>query len=96
MNLRIPQFFQGCTPSGKRLLGHLAVAPLLLPVCSAWSQTSATVTVNASSVITAVPPEGYGVNAALWDTYVISNQLPATFRAADISAVRFPGGSWSD
>jgi hypothetical protein len=96
MNLRIAQFFQGCTPSGKRLLGLLAVAPLLLPVCSAWSQTSATVTVNAASVIAPVPAEGYGVNAALWDTYVISSALPPTFRAGGISAVRFPGGSWSD
>jgi len=74
----------------------VATAAFCLIGSAAWSQTTATVSVNASSVIAPVPPQGYGVNAAIYDADVISSQLPATFEAGGITAVRYPGGSYSD
>jgi len=57
---------------GKRILHVLAAVTLSFAACSAWAQTSATVTVNATSVSGAVPPEGYGLNTYVWDSDLLS------------------------
>lgn len=55
----------------KLLLTVLAAASCL-SACSVWSQTTATVTANPTSVSAPVAPEGYGLNTYAFDAYMTS------------------------
>jgi len=83
-------------PASKRILAVLAAGALCLPACSAWAQTSATVTVNATSVSAAVPPEGYGLCTYVWDGNMLSSGVASEVQASGINALRYPTGSDSD
>jgi hypothetical protein len=96
MNSHIAQRPQRYIPASKRVCAVLAAAALCLLACSAWSQTAATVTVNASSVSGAVPPEGYGVDTAVYDGNLTSSGVAAAVQAAGANALRYPGGSYAD
>ena len=81
----------------KPLHRALAVAvAVLLFASAAWSQTSATVSVNATSVTAAVPSEGYGVDTAVYDGYLVSSGVAGELQSAGINAIRYPGGSYAD
>jgi hypothetical protein len=83
-------------PASKRVLAVLAASALCLPAYSAWPQTTATVTVNATSVSAAVPAEGYGVDTAVYDSYLTSSGVASEVQAAGVNALRYPGGSYAD
>jgi hypothetical protein len=82
--------------ASKRVLIVLALVALCLPACSAWAQTTATVTVNATDVSAAVPPEGYGLDTAVYDNYLISSGVASEVQDSGIKALRYPGGSYAD
>lgn len=82
-------------PVRKRLCAVLAAAALCVPAF-AWSQTTATVTVNATSVSAAVPSEGYGVDTSVYDNNLTSSGVASEVQAAGVTALRYPGGSYAD
>ncbi|MGA2653388.1 MAG: hypothetical protein ABSF28_22930 [Terracidiphilus sp.] len=84
------------SPARKRILIVLAVGAQCLPPYSNWAQTTATVTVNATSVSAAVPPEGYGLDTAVYDNYLLSSGVASEVQASGINALRYPGGSYAD
>ncbi len=96
MNSQIPQILQRNVLARTRILAVLAAAVLSLSACSAWSQTSATVTINATSVSAVVPPEGYGLNTYVWDSNMFSTGVASELQASGVNALRYPGGSDSD
>jgi len=93
MNSHIAHLSQW-TAVGRKII--LSAAVLSLPICAAWSETTATVTVNASSVSATVPPEGYGLNTDVYDSYMVSSGVAAQLKASGINSLRYPGGSYSD
>ena len=92
----IEQFSQRYKRSRKRIHFVLIIAAFCLPACSAWAQTTATVAVNASSVSTAVPPQGYGLNTYVFDGNMLSSGVASEVQQSGIDALRYPGGSDSD
>jgi hypothetical protein len=83
------------SPARKRLFAILAPAALCVPAF-AWSQTTATVTVNATTVSAAVPSEGYGVDTSVYDNNLTSSGVASEVQAAGVTALRYPGGSYAD
>ncbi len=71
---------------------------LLFLACSStlWSQKTAKVQVNLNSEIVIVPDAGYGVGMSVYDNDFTSPGLPAKLKTAGVTALRFPGGSYSD
>ncbi len=69
----------------------LVASTSLLP-----AQTAATVSVNAASPLTTIPPAAFGVNTACWNAYMADAPVPNLYRQAGITALRYPGGSTSD
>ena len=96
MNSLIAQRILRNTPARKRIHAVLAAVALCLPACSALSQTTASVTVNATSVSAAVPPEGYGVDTAVYDGGLTASGVAPALQAAGVTALRYPGGSYAD
>jgi len=80
----------------KLLLTVLAAAALCLAACSAWSQTTAAVTVNATSLSAPVAPEGYGLNTYVFDAYMTTSGTASAVSSSGVKALRYPGGSDSD
>src|SRR5215469_2268484 len=62
----------------------------------ASAQTTATVSVNASSSLATIPGPGIGLNTAVWDGNLLDQGVPKLLTSAGIGALRFPGGSTSD
>ena len=52
--------------------------------------------VNPLSVVRTIDSRMYGVNMAMWDSYLSGTATTAAFAAMGTGAVRFPGGSASD
>jgi hypothetical protein len=85
-----------------RVLG----AAVLLAVAGAAAATAATpakaatnpatVTVNATSGLGTVPAHGIGLNTAVYDGYMNDAAIPPLLKAAGVTAMRYPGGSFSD
>ncbi|NYF77830.1 hypothetical protein [Granulicella arctica] len=96
MTSHIAQLPQWNITTRKLLHTVLAAAALCLPACSAWAQTTATVTVNATSVSAGVPPEGYGLNTYVWDSNMLSSGVASEVQASGVNSLRYPGGSDSD
>lgn len=69
---------------------------LCLSAIPSWSQTTATVSVNASSTTATIGPEAYGVDSAVYDNYLISSGVAAELKAGGVGAIRYPGGSYAD
>jgi alpha-N-arabinofuranosidase len=55
-----------------------------------------TITVDASHVVRTVDERIFGVNTAIWDSQLQGSQTVPLLKAADVRALRFPGGSASD
>lgn len=77
------------------LVAAMAILCLVLPA-AAFAQTTATVTVYAGSPISTIPSTAFGVNTATWDGLMNDTKLPPLLTAIGITALRYPGGSWSD
>jgi alpha-N-arabinofuranosidase len=57
---------------------------------------SVTVSINAGTTLRTVDERIFGLNAVLWDPQTSSDQTINLLKAADIRAIRVPGGSLSD
>ena len=74
----------------------LALAAIALPVHAASAATTATVTVNAGASLGTIPKNAIGLNTAVYDGYMNDAAIPNLLKAAGITAMRYPGGSYSD
>jgi hypothetical protein len=74
-------------------VGYLACA---LVVASLWGQKTAQVEVNVKTELAVVPAAGFGVGTSIYDNHFTSPELPDKLKAAGVTALRFPGGSYSD
>jgi len=54
------------------------------------------VQVNLKNELAVVPAAGYGVGMSVYDNHFTSPGLPDKLKAAGVTALRFPGGSYSD
>jgi hypothetical protein len=63
---------------------------------AAPAATAAAVTVNAGAGVGAVPANGVGLNTAVYDGHMNDAVIPGLVKAAGITALRYPGGSYSD
>jgi hypothetical protein len=73
----------------------------LLAVCaasvaSAWCQKTAQVRVSVKKELAQVPSAGYGVHTSVYDNNFTPPGLPEKLKAAGVTALRYPGGSYSD
>src|SRR5689334_15587684 len=84
--------------------GSLIVAAALLGLSGAagvvgstpaWAAT-ATVSVNATSGLGTVPAHGIGLNTAVYDSDMNDAAIAPLLKAAGVTAMRYPGGSYSD
>ncbi len=55
-----------------------------------------TVSVNTTQTMATMPPQGLGVNIAVYDSGLVNSTVAPLLKAAGITAVRMPGGSYSD
>jgi hypothetical protein len=53
----------------------------------------ATVSVNTTQTMATMPPQGLGVNIAVYDSGLVNSSVAPLLKAAGITAVRMPGGS---
>jgi hypothetical protein len=81
-------------------LAILAVTGAAPVTAQADSQSSsalpASVTVDASDDLGTVAAHPFGVNAEVWDGNMNDSVIPGLLKAAGITAMRYPGGSYSD
>jgi hypothetical protein len=96
MNSLIAQRRQRYLPASKRILAVLPAAAICLAACSVWSQTTATVSVNASSTMSTVSPVAYGVDTSVYDGDLTASGVAGAVQAAGINLLRYPGGSYGD
>ncbi|HEY0759891.1 MAG TPA: RICIN domain-containing protein [Acidisarcina sp.] len=96
--LKEPVAKTGLKLTPKQLIpGALALSiALTISALPASAQTSASVSVNASSTTNTVPPEGYGVDTAVYDGSLTSSGVAPALKASGINAIRYPGGSYAD
>jgi len=82
------------------LTGAVLLAAALLGVTQAGpaaAQTAtASVTVDATASLGAVPAHAIGLNTAVYDSDMNDAAIPPLLKAAGIDALRYPGGSYSD
>ncbi|MGP8201842.1 MAG: hypothetical protein ACLQU4_20315 [Limisphaerales bacterium] len=58
---------------------------------------NATVNINVAATMAAMPPQGLGVCTAVYDNDLVGpTQIAPLLKAAGITAVRYPGGSYGD
>ena len=79
--------------SGMAVAGLVTAGPAAPP---AAAQTTASVTVNATSGLGTIPADAIGLNTAVYDGYMNDTPIPGLLKAAGINALRYPGGSYSD
>jgi hypothetical protein len=60
------------------------------------AQKTAQVEVNLKTELAEVPATGYGVGMSVYDNDFTSPDLPVRLKTAGVTALRFPGGSYSD
>jgi len=73
-----------------------AALALLLAVVPSFGQKKARVQVNLKTELAVVPAAGYGVHMSVYDNDFTSPGLPEKLKAAGVTALRYPGGSYSD
>ncbi|WP_461124332.1 cellulose binding domain-containing protein [Saccharothrix stipae] len=78
-------------------LAALVAAQVLLTAGSpAQADPSVTVTVNTRAGLEVVQEAAIGVNHAIWDAHLGSDDVADLLKAAGVKAMRYPGGSYSD
>ena len=60
------------------------------------AQRTARVTIDFQSAVAIVPEAGYGVGMSVYDNTFTPPDLPDKLKAIGVTALRFPGGSYSD
>jgi hypothetical protein len=95
MNSTFPKTVRGArTPFRQSIRGAgLLLALTALPL---WGQKTAQVQVNVKTELAVVPDAGYGIGMSVYDNDFTSPGLPDKLRTAGVTALRFPGGSYSD
>ncbi|MGD0812586.1 MAG: hypothetical protein ABSA83_03195 [Verrucomicrobiota bacterium] len=87
-----------CSMSGLR--GGVCLVLLLWPALAGEARAQsldATVTINMADTMAAMPSEGLGVCTAVYDNDLVGpTQIAPLLKAAGITAVRYPGGSYGD
>jgi hypothetical protein len=88
-------------PSFQRptLLRPLLCGPIIFALLAAaplWSQKTAQVQINLKTELAVVPPGGYGVHTSIYDNNFTPSDLPEKLKTAGVTALRYPGGSYSD
>ncbi len=82
------------------LAGTVILAAALLGVTqarpAAAATVSASVTVNASAGLGAIPAHAIGLNTAVYDGDMNDTAIAPLLKAAGVDALRYPGGSYSD
>ncbi len=94
----IPPFTRGSSLDGIRL-GHAFRGTLMvyaLSTASLWGQKEANVHVNLKTELAVVPEAGYGVHTSVYDNAFTPPDLPDKLKAAGVTALRYPGGSYAD
>jgi len=71
----------------------LVAMPAVVPVSA---QKTARVQVNLKTELAVVPAAGYGVHMSVYDNDFTSPGLPEKLKAAGVTALRYPGGSYAD
>jgi hypothetical protein len=69
---------------------------LLLAAVPSWGQKTARVQVNLKSALAVVPEAGYGVHTSVYDNVFTPPDLAEKLKAAGVTALRYPGGSYAD
>lgn len=69
---------------------------LLLTSIPMSAQRTAHVQINLKSDLAVVPAAGYGVGMSVYDNDFTPPDLPGKLKAAGVTALRFPGGSYAD
>lgn len=92
---------KACRGARRHRLAHFAAtsivcAPLLAISLPAWSQRSATVSIDLSQPLATVSAAAYGVGMSVYDNNFTPADLPEKLKAAGVTALRFPGGSYAD
>jgi hypothetical protein len=78
-------------------LGALGLAAVAVPAVPAGAATlTASVTVNATAGLGTVPAHGIGLNTAVYDGFMNDAAIAPLLKAAGVTAMRYPGGSYSD
>src|SRR5215468_2971783 len=73
------------------------VALLAVDLPSAHADTTpVTVTVNARAGLATVPATALGINDAVWDSQLGTNETSDLLKAAGVRVMRYPGGSYGD
>ena len=79
----------------KRISLSIFTLALGLSLQSAWG-ASVNVAINASGWQATVPAGAYGVNNAVFDNDLIDSSVESLLSTDGVTALRFPGGSYSD
>jgi hypothetical protein len=69
---------------------------VLFTATSLWSQKTAHVQIDLKKELAVVPAAGYGVHTSVYDNNFTPADLTARLKTAGVTALRFPGGSYSD
>jgi hypothetical protein len=78
------------------LAALLAAQALLVSGSPAAADQAVTVTVNTRAGLEVVSEAAVGVNHAIWDTHLGSDDVADLLKDAGVKAMRYPGGSYSD
>ncbi len=84
--------------AGRRLLLVITLVAACLPAVttSATAAADATVVVNAKAGLATVPDTAIGVNHAIWDSQLGTNDVADLLGDAGVRMMRYPGGSYGD
>jgi hypothetical protein len=83
---------------GALLLGAFALCTVAAPAATAAPTDSAAVavTVNARAGLATVAGTALGVNDAIWDTNLGTDETTGLLESAGVQMIRYPGGSYAD
>lgn len=69
---------------------------LILSSVSLWGQKTAHVQIDLKKELAVVPEAGYGIHTSVYDNNFTAADLTQKLKTAGATALRFPGGSYSD
>ncbi|WNM39475.1 cellulose binding domain-containing protein [Micromonospora halotolerans] len=93
---RTPSTPRRVTAYAASLLLALAAPAAVGPPAAGAAADPVTVTVNARAGLATVPDTALGVNHAIWDEQLGSTETSDLLRAAGVTMLRYPGGSYAD
>ncbi len=95
MTLRLPK--QTYTSMNRFLSSAGSVfLVLILSSVSLWGQKTAHVQIDLKKELAVVPEAGYGIHTSVYDNNFTAADLTQKLKTAGATALRFPGGSYSD